>query len=104
MDLNILCKCDIIYLCFGINIIRKGRANHMATYGYTANKEYTEESRWYDKNEFTTVNGKRVHMSEWKLGEMKNGLLGNGWEEVKSFIREGSNGSRQAVLVRKKCC
>lgn len=70
--------------------------------GYVAGKDYEENSRWYDKNEFTIVNGKRVHMAEWKLGEMKNALLGNGWVEVKSFIREGSGGSRQAVLIRKK--
>lgn len=75
----------------------------MTEKGFFENKEYTEESRWYEKNEFTIVNGKNVHMAEWKLGEMKKGLLGNGWVEVKSFIRDGSCGSKQAVLVRKKC-
>ena len=70
--------------------------------GYVAGKDYEETSRWYDKNEFTTVKDKRVHMAEWKLGEMKKALLGNGWVEVNSFIRDGSDGSRQAVLIRKK--
>ena len=70
--------------------------------GYIAGKHYTEESRWYDKDEITTIGNKRIHMSEWKLGEMKKALLGNGWKEVNSFIREGANGSKQAVLVRVK--
>lgn len=70
--------------------------------GYVAGKDYEETSKWYDKNEFTTVNGKCVHMAEWKLGEMKKALLGNGWVEVNSFIRDGFGGSRQAVLIRKK--
>ena len=50
----------------------------------------------------TTVGNKTVHMSEWKLNAMKAELLGNGWEEVNSFIRDGANGSKQAVLVRVK--
>ena len=70
--------------------------------GYFPVKNYTEESRWYDKDEMTTVGNKTVHMSEWKLNAMKAELLGNGWEEVNSFIRDGANGSKQAVLVRVK--
>lgn len=70
--------------------------------GYTPGKEYEELSRWYDPNEFTTVNGKRLHMAEWKLGKMREELLGNGWIEVRAEIRKNRDGSRQAVLIRKK--
>ena len=74
----------------------------MADYGFTRGKEYEERSRCYAASEFTVVNGEKVHMAEWKLGEMKKALLGNGWKEVKSYIKECSDGSRQAILVRKK--
>ena len=75
----------------------------MATLGYTPGKEYKEESRWYDKDDYTIVDGKCVHMADWKLEKMKSELLANGWEEVDSFIRDGAGGSKQAVLIRKKC-
>lgn len=58
--------------------------------------EDTIRSRWYDKNEVAQG------MPEWKLNALREGNLGNGWEEEKGYIEDGHNGQKRAVLKRAK--
>lgn len=58
--------------------------------------EDTIRSRPYDKKEIA------AGMLEYKLNALREGNLGNGWEEVENHIEDGPNGQKVVVLKRAK--